>query len=110
MLIALGLPVLVLMIAAVLVTRAVERVVPEHLGGLVAAAVLSSVVLWGLSAAGFALLYQLQGAPLAALIGTSAEAGARHFALLGAKAALIWGPLVALTVATAPRRWKTAVW
>jgi hypothetical protein len=43
-----------------------------------------------------------------ALLGRSD--GIWHLLNLGAKAALIWAPVLALVVTTAPRRWKTAVW
>lgn len=108
MLVALGLPIAALMLAALLVTRAVTARVPESVPGLLAAACISAVILWGLSAAGFAALYRIEGAP-AALIGT-APGGLGHFLSLGAKAALIWAPMMALVIVTAPRRWRDAVW
>ena len=70
MLLTLALPTLLLMALAVLVTRALERVVPESMAGLAMLALGASVCLWLLSAGLFGLL----------------------------------------TVATAPRRWKTATW
>ena len=96
------------MVAAVLVTRLVERCAPESVAGIAGTALVSALAMWLLSSGGFALLYLWQDARIAGLIG--AGQGAGHFLRLGAKAALIWGPLVAITVATAPRRWKTATW
>ncbi len=108
MLLSLGLPVLVLLILAVVVTRMVERLLPETLLGLLGVAIIASLVLWGLSSVLFAVIYAVQDSRIAALLGASA--GLRHMAMLGAKAAIIWAPLMLLTVATAPRRWKTNVW
>jgi hypothetical protein len=108
MVMTLALPVLGLICAAVVVTRVLERVVPESIAGLVLLAVLASGVVWGLAVAGFAVLYLWQDARLAGLLGEAA--GMRHLAGLGAKAVLVWGPVVALTVVTAPQRWRHAVW
>ncbi|KUF10610.1 hypothetical protein [Pseudoponticoccus marisrubri] len=110
MITALLLPTLALMALAVLVTRGIEALVPESPAGLAAIAVLSSLALWLLSAAGFAGLYLIRDAQIAVVLGAAPQAGLRHFLGLGAKAALIWAPLVLLVVATAPRRWKTATW
>lgn len=108
MVLSLALPTLVLMAAAILVARGFEAVLPETIPGMVACALLSALVLWLLSAAGFGLLYLWQDARYAVLFGDGRSY--RHLAALGAKAALIWAPLVALTVVTAPQRWKTATW
>lgn len=108
MLLSLALPTLLLMAAAVLVTRGFETLLPESIPGMAACAVLSAAALWMVSGAGFALLYLWQDAPLAGLLGDSR--GIAHMATLGAKASLIWGPIVLLTVITAPQRWKTARW
>jgi hypothetical protein len=105
---SLALPAALLMIAAVLVARGFETLLPESIAGMVVCALLSSLTLWLLSGAGFAALYLWQDARVAALMGDGR--GVAHFAGLGAKAAIIWAPLMALTVITAPRRWTTAEW
>ena len=107
MLVSLALPVLTLMAAAVVVTRLLERAVPESVMGLGLLAALAGGVLWALSAAGAAALYASGAVPLSVL---AEPRGLSHLAGQGAKAALIWGPLVALTVVTAPRRWRHATW
>lgn len=96
--------------AAILVTRLIERVVPETLPGLGLLAVVAFVTMWLVSALGFAVAYQMQDAQVLTLFGAQPGAGARHFAGLGVKAGLIWAPIVLLVVVTAPRRWKNAVW
>ncbi len=108
MLMSLALPTLVLMTLAVLVTRGVEALMPESVPGLIATALLSALLLWALATGLFALLYLWQDARISALLGDAR--GWAHMSGLGASAALIWAPLMLLTVATAPRRWKTAVW
>ena len=108
MLTGLALPVLILMAAAILVTRIVERIMPESMAGIAATFVASLILLWLLSALLFAALYAWQGVTLAAMFGPSQ--GWRHFLWLGAKSALVWGPVMALVVVTSPRRWKSATW
>jgi hypothetical protein len=109
MIFELALPVLVLMAAAVLVTRGIEALMPESVSGLIATAALSALVLWLAAAIGFAALYRAEGAPVSVLLGAY-QGGLTHFLVLGAKAGFVWGPIVAITVVTAPRRWRTAVW
>ena len=70
---------------------------------LVVVAVASTFVLTALSAAGFWWLY-------GAARGAVAEAAPGHFVILAARTALLWGPVMVLSVANLPRGWKTAVW
>lgn len=104
------LPLFALAIVTVLVTRAVEAVMPESVGGIAATAVLSALLCWALAAAGFAGLYALEDPRVLTLLGQTPQAGLRHFVWLGAQAALVWAPILLLVVTTAPRRWKTATW
>lgn len=110
MILSLALPAVLLIAAAILVPRGLEPLVPESPGGLVALAGLSALLLWAVSGLGFVLLYHLRGATVALLTGDNAAPAFRHFAALGLKAALIWAPVLVLSVSTAPRRWKTATW
>lgn len=107
---SLTLPALLLVALAVIVPRLLERAVPESLAGLVLLGLLSALALWLMSALGFALLYRLQGPDVVALLGARPVDGLGHFLRLGAKAALIWLPVMVLAVSTAPRRWRTSVW
>lgn len=105
---ALLLPSLLLIALAILIPRGLERLMPESLGGLLLLGLISALLLWALSALGFALLYRWGGAPLARLW---ADGGAfRHFLWLGLRAGLIWAPVLVLAVSTAPRRWRQAQW
>ena len=103
-------PVILLGLLAVLLPRALERAVPETLAGLGWLALLSALLLWAVSAGLFALLYGLTDARAVAFLEARPGAGLRHFAGLGARAALIWAPIAALVILTAPRRWKHARW
>lgn len=109
MFLGLALPSLALIALAILVPRIIERWMPETLFGMATTAAASSVVLWALSACGFALLYQLENPQLTALLfSTTGSLG--YFTTLGAKAVIIWGPILALVISTAPRRWTTNTW
>ena len=110
MILQLLLPVLALMLVAALVTRGVEALVPESLGGLAATTVISALLVWLLTAAGFAALYTIKDAKVWELLGQAPRASLGYFLRLGASAVLIWGPVLLLVISTAPRRWKTAVW
>ncbi|WP_167648119.1 hypothetical protein [Mameliella alba] len=110
MILQLLLPVLGLMLVAALVTRAVEAILPESLGALAATTVISALLVWLLTSAGFALLYTIEDARVWDLLGQAPSASLGYFLRLGASAVLIWGPVLLLVVSTAPRRWKTAVW
>jgi hypothetical protein len=86
-----------------LVPQAVARLLPEGAGWLGVNAGASAVVLGGLATAGFALSY---GA-------AAGEVWARapwHFPRLAAQSALIWGPVMVLSVADLPRRWRKEEW
>ncbi|GGF62659.1 hypothetical protein CDZ97_16930 [Mameliella alba] len=110
MILQLLLPVLGLMLVTVLVTRGVEAILPESLGALAATTVISALLVWLLTSAGFALLYTIEDARVWDLLGQAPSASLGYFLRLGASAVLIWGPVLLLVVSTAPRRWKTAVW
>lgn len=108
MILGLALPAAILMLAAILAVRAFERVLPETLAGLGVIFVISTLLLWGLSTLLFGLLYHWQGAPLETVFGPGE--GLAHLAGVGAKSGLLWLPIIAIAVSTAPRRWKHNTW
>ena len=108
MFVALVIPSLMLMVLAVAVTRAVERAMPETVPGLILTGIISAILLWIISGAMFGWMYVIREAQVSPYLGTGS--GLRHLATIGAKAALLWLPLMLITVVTAPRRWKTNTW
>lgn len=93
------------------VPRLLARVWPEGLPALLLLAAASAVILTVLSAGLFLLLYAWRGAPPALLLDESgAVRSAVHFLRLGLASALIWAPLMILSVAGLPRRWTTERW
>lgn len=104
------LPALALAFMGWLVPRGLALVFPEGVGPLFALAFCAAAVMLLIGMAFFAALYARQGGPWDAL----AEAGRvgllLHFLRLGSISALLWGPIMVLSVAGLPRRWTRATW
>ena len=83
---------------------------PESLPGIAATGVMSALLTWLAASGGFAALYALQDPRILAMIGQVPGGGIGHFLSLGARAAMIWAPILMLVVITAPGRWKSATW
>lgn len=73
------------------------------MGWLVVNGAFSTLVLAAISGAGFVWLY-----------GAAGEAVWRtapgHFATLALRSALVWAPVMVLSLANLPRRWTEVVW
>ena len=110
MILSVVVPVLLLGTLAIIVPRVFEALLPESVTGIALTGLLSTVVLWLLASAAFALLYAIEDARVLKLLADVPSAGVGHFLQLGINAALIWGPVLVLVLTTAPRRWKTSVW
>ncbi len=104
------LPALALAVLGWLVPRLLARVWPEGVGPLLALAFVSTLLLLALAAGFFLLLYAWQGAPVGALFAPGWAAGVAHFARLGLLSALVWAPIMVLSVAGLPRHWRTKTW
>ena len=104
------LPALALGVLGWLVPRLLARVWPEGLGPLLFLAFVSTFILLALAAGFFVLLYVWQGAPLRALFEPGLAAGLGHFLRLGLLSALVWAPIMVLSVAGLPARWKEETW
>ena len=104
------LPALILAVLGWAVPKALSRVWPEGVQPLILLAVVSAVVLLILSMLGFAALYGLQGAPVGRFFDRGVGPGLWHFARLGLMSALVWGPILVLSVANLPRHWTREVW
>lgn len=104
------LPALVLGAAAFAVPRVLARFLPEGVGALMLNALLATLVMCGLSAGVFFGLYVWQGADAAQLAGQGLGANIVYFGRLGLSSALIWAPLLILSVAGLPRKWVRETW
>lgn len=92
-----------LAVAGWVVPWLLSKLLPEGIVWLFVIGAVSAVLLAGLSAAVFYVSYGAAGRSVLA------EAP-WHFVVLAGRSALIWGPVMALSVANQPRRWKTAIW
>lgn len=103
-------PALALMAAAFGLPHLLLRAMPESGRGLVLNGAVCAVVMVGL-AAGYFLWAYAQAAPaVLKVFGERPGASLGYFLRLGAQSAVIWGPVLVLTVSYLPRRWREAVW
>jgi hypothetical protein len=104
------LPALALAVLGWVVPRLLARVWPEGVGPLLLLALVSTLVLVVLATALFMLLYVGQGVPLALVLDMGVLGGWPHFLGLGSASALIWAPIMILSVAGLPKRWVKETW
>lgn len=97
------LPLVALAVVAWLVPWVLGRLLPEGVGWLVVIGVVSAAILTGVSAVGFWWLYGAAGDVVL-------QSAPWHFVLLSAKAAIVWGPVMVLSISTQPGKWTEAVW
>jgi len=83
---------------------------PEGVKWLMGLALVSTLVMALLGAAFFALLYWMQGVSLRDLYGTQGLGVVAHFAQLSLMSALLWLPLMVLSLAGVPKNWVKEVW
>lgn len=83
---------------------------PEGVKWLMGLALLSTFVMAMCGAAFFAVLYANQGVNLDDLYATGGLSVPIHFAKLSLISALLWGPLMVLSLAGVPKNWVREVW
>lgn len=98
-----ALPLIALALAAWLVPWALGRMLPEGVAWLAVVAALSTAILAVGSGAGFVWLYGAAGPAVW-------RAAPLHFAALSLRSAIVWGPIMVLSLANLPRGWTTARW
>lgn len=104
------LPALGLGLAGWVLPRLLARMFPEGVRPLLWLGLTAALLMLVLSMALFLGLYLAQGVPLATLVRPGSSPLALHLLRLGASAALIWGPVLVLSVAGLPRRWRHVTW
>ena len=107
---ALILPAFILAAAGWLVPRGLAMVFPEGVWPLLWLALTATLILLALSTGFFVALYLREGVPLAALFAPGLAAGLLHFLRLGLSSALVWAPIMVLTIASLPRHWEHETW
>ena len=83
---------------------------PEGVRPLFVLAFVAAVLMMLLAMAVFLGLYVAQGIALAEFFGLGIREGLGHLARLAAASALIWAPLLLLSVAGLPKTWVKETW
>lgn len=104
------LPAVILAALGFVVPRIFARVLPEGVWPLLLNGFLSTLTMFVMSTVFFFCLYLWQGAPLADLLDTGIMANVVFFGKLGISAAIIWAPILVLSVAGLPRKWVNETW
>ena len=104
------LPALTLGFLAWLVPKLYSMVLPEGVRPLLLNALLSSVTLAALVGAFFLGTYIASGIPLDRILDLGLVGNVVFFGRLGASSALIWAPIMLLSLAGLPRTWVRAIW
>ncbi len=110
MLEALLIPSLALALVGWLVPRALSLVWPEGVRPLLALAFVATLLMMLLAGLFFLGLYVAQGVPLTGLAQTGLTPIVAHFGRLAVISALIWGPILVLSVAGLPKHWVKETW
>lgn len=103
-------PALALALMGWAVPRLLFHVFPEGVKPLLLLAACSVVVMLVLGIGFFTMLYIAQGINWEALTRDGWGPFVGHFLKLGAISSLLWGPVLVLSVAGLPKRWKKEVW
>jgi hypothetical protein len=103
-------PAAILAVFAYGVPQVLSRSLPEGVRPLILNTLLSTIVLFALSTALFVLLYFWQGLPIGQLSNAGLAASFGYFGRLGLMAAIIWAPIMVLSVAGLPRKWVEETW
>lgn len=107
---SLFLPALVLAIFGFIMPRLLARVLPEGVVPLLLNALLSTLLMFVLAALMFFALYVMRGAEAERLLETGLARTVFFFGKLGLASALIWAPIMLLSVAGLPRKWVKETW
>ena len=104
------LPALLLALVGWLVPRMLSLVFPEGVRPLLLLALVATILMVLIGSGFFVLLYVIQGIPMAVLFEPGLASGIVHFGKLGLISALIWGPILILSVAGLPKTWVKETW
>lgn len=104
------LPALLLAFVGFAVPRVMARLLPEGVVPLLINGFISTVFCFALASGFFYLLYLWQGAPLDKLSLPHLGAAMLFFGRLGLASALIWAPIMLLSLAGLPRKWVHETW
>lgn len=104
------LPALCLAILGWIVPRLLAMFWPEGVKWLLGLALVSTIMMAAAGAVFFGLLYAAQGVNLDDLYATGGLSVVIHFAKLSLMSALLWAPLMVLSLAGVPKNWVREIW
>lgn len=103
-------PVVFLTLMAWLVPKFLSMVMPEGVKPLMLLSVIAAAIMIVITSLVFVGLYVLQGASLAIFTEPGIGETLLFLTKLSMSAAIIWGPVMVLSVAGLPRTWTTVEW
>ena len=104
------LPSLTLALVGWLVPRGLSLVFPEGVRPLLILAFVSTIIMFLLGTVFFLGLYLARGVPIEAILSGGFAEVIVHFGRLGLISALLWGPIMILSVAGLPKHWVEETW
>ena len=107
---AIVIPFLAIALIAWVVPKLLGMVFAEGVRPLIILTLFATLILFAVSGGLFMVLYVVQGAPLAELAGGGWLMNVVFFGRLGLSAAIIWVPIMLLSVSGLPRHWKEETW
>ena len=107
---AIVIPFMLIALVAWIVPKLLAMVFAEGVRPLIMLTLFATLLLFAISGGIFLLLYVVQGAPLAELADGGWLTNVVFFGRLGLSAAIIWVPIMLLSVSGLPRHWKEETW
>jgi hypothetical protein len=103
-------PVVFLGLLGWLVPKLLSLVMPEGVKPLMLIGFLATLLMFVISGLVFLGLYALQGVPMGELFAPGVFSAMIFFGELGMSAAIVWAPILILSVAGLPRQWVHETW
>jgi hypothetical protein len=103
-------PALFLALMGWLVPKLLSTFMAEGVKPLALLTVFSALIMMVITSAVFVILYLIQGATLAVLTVTGYGDTVLFLLRLSVSAAIIWGPIMVLSIAGLPRTWTQVEW
>ena len=103
-------PAVILALIGWFVPRILGKLLPEGVRPLLLNGLFSTLIMGCLGIGYFMVLYVIQGMPLSAMLMDGAGPAIAYFGRLSMISALIWAPIMILSLAGLPRKWTKEVW
>ena len=107
---AIVLPALTLALIGWLVPKLLAMAFPEGVKPLLLLSFCAALIMFGIGVLFFLALYLWQGVSLATLSEAGTASVMFHFLRLGAISALLWAPIMILSIAGLPKHWVKKTW